>query len=142
MILVFFLIAFAILPSAPVLAMGPMGEPTGKGIELMMVEEDGCVWCARWKKEIGPIYPKTEEGKKAPLRTIDKHRGLPDGITTARGLFFTPTFVLLVDGVEAGRIEGYPGEDFFWGLLAQLVASVDKNILANSKDTPTAPGER
>jgi hypothetical protein len=35
---------------------------------------------------------------------------------------FTPTFVLVEDGTEAGRIEGYPGEDFFWPLLAKLIA--------------------
>ena len=34
---------------------------------------------------------------------------------------FTPTFVLVDDGREIGRIEGYPGEDFFWGLLERLL---------------------
>ena len=132
---------FAILlvfPLAPALAM----EPTGQGMELLMVEEDGCIWCARWKKEIGPIYPKTDEGRKAPLRTIDKLRALPDGIATERGFFFTPTFVLLVDGVEKGRIEGYPGEDFFWGLLAQLITSVDKTTSAESRAKATTFGDR
>ncbi len=92
-----------------------------------MVEEKGCMWCARWNKEIGPIYPKTDAGKRAPLRRIDKHEPLPQDVTPARGFFYTPTFLLLVNGVEKGRIEGYPGEDFFWGLLEQMIASVDKN---------------
>jgi hypothetical protein len=42
-----------------------------------------------------------------------------------RNLHFTPTFVLMVDGVEASRIEGYPGEDFFWGLLGQMLIAAD-----------------
>jgi hypothetical protein len=25
------------------------------------------------------------------------------------------------EGQEAGRIEGYPGEDFFWGLLGRML---------------------
>jgi hypothetical protein len=25
------------------------------------------------------------------------------------------------NGVEVGRIRGYPGEDFFWGMLDQLI---------------------
>lgn len=103
-------------------------EPTGDGIELMMVEQAGCVWCARWDKEIGPVYPKTDEGKRAPLRRFDKHDPLPEKIHVARGFIYTPTFVLLVDGTEKGRIEGYPGEDFFWGLLEQLLTSVDKAV--------------
>jgi hypothetical protein len=39
----------------------------------------------------------------------------------ARPVVFTPTFVLVEDGQELARIEGYPGEDFFWGLLARML---------------------
>ncbi|MBY6048549.1 hypothetical protein [Vannielia litorea] len=87
---------------------------------LVMVEEAGCAWCARWNKEIGPIYGKTPEGQAAPLQRVDI--GAPPGdIDFARGLHFTPTFVLVRDGAELARIEGYPGEDFFWGLLGQML---------------------
>jgi hypothetical protein len=88
---------------------------------LIMVEENGCVWCARWNDEIAPIYPKTEEGKAAPLQRIDIHAKRPEGIAFARRLSYTPTFVLVVDGTEVSRIEGYPGEDFFWGLLERML---------------------
>ena len=89
--------------------------------QLIMVEEAGCVWCERWNLEIGPVYPKTSEGKIAPLRRIDIGDNLPADLTFAAPLYYTPTFVLMRDGVEADRIEGYPGEDFFWGLLAVMI---------------------
>ncbi|MEP5153160.1 hypothetical protein [Planktotalea sp.] len=88
---------------------------------LIMVEEEGCLWCARWNKEISEIYPKTSEGKAAPLKRIDIHDKRPANITFARPLSFTPTFVLVVDNQEVSRIEGYPGEGFFWGLLARML---------------------
>ena len=88
---------------------------------LVMVEEQGCMWCARWNEELGDIYPKTAEGRAAPLTRLDIHDARPDGMTFARALTFTPTFVLVVDGMETSRIEGYPGEDFFWGLLGQML---------------------
>lgn len=87
---------------------------------LIMVEEPGCVWCARWNKELGDIYPKSAEGKAAPLLRIEIG-DTPTGLKFVRRLSFTPTFVLMVDGEETGRIEGYPGEDFFWGLLGQML---------------------
>ena len=87
---------------------------------LVTVEEPGCIWCARWNKQIGPIYPKTAEGRAAPLRR-EMINALPDDIGFAAGIYFTPTFVLVRDGQELGRIEGYPGEDFFWGLLGRLL---------------------
>ena len=65
---------------------------------LLMAEEAGCIWCARWDKEIADIYPKTPEGQAAPLTRIDIHDALPPGITLERVLHFTPTFVLLDDG--------------------------------------------
>ena len=95
---------------------------------LVMVEEPGCVWCARWNEEIAPIYPKTPEGQAAPLMRIDIRDRPPEDMDFARTFHFTPTFVLMVDGAESGRIEGYPGEDFFWGLLGKL--------MEDAKDVP------
>lgn len=91
-------------------------------VALVMVEEAGCVWCARWNREVAPVYPKTDEGRAAPLRRMDIHAPRPADLAFARPLAFTPTFVLMVDGAEVSRIEGYPGEDFFWGLLGRMLA--------------------
>jgi len=87
---------------------------------LLMAEEDGCFWCAKWTKEIAHIYPKTAEGKAAPLTRYDLHNETPD-VEFTRSVHFTPTFILINEGKEVGRIEGYPGEDFFWGLLSQML---------------------
>lgn len=86
---------------------------------LLMAEETGCFWCARWNTEIAPIYPKTVEGKTAPLRRYDLHGEAPD-VTFERRVHYSPTFILVENGHEVGRIEGYPGEDFFWGLLTMM----------------------
>lgn len=88
-------------------------------IYLLMAEEHGCAWCARWNEEISPIYPKTAEGRTAPLVRYDLHGETPD-VEFVRRVHFTPTFILVEDGREVGRIEGYPGEDFFWGLLEMM----------------------
>ena len=102
---------------------------------LVMVEQPGCVYCERWDAEIGPAYPKTAEGQFAPLIRADLRQGPPEGITYARRVVFTPTFVLVEDGQEQARIEGYPGEDFFWPLLSQMLA--DKTEFSPGADTDT-----
>lgn len=106
-----------------------------RAAELLMFEEKWCEWCERWNTEIAPIYSKTAEGKRAPLRRIDIHGRYPAGIALASRPRFTPTFVLIEDGREVGRIEGYPGEDFFWGLLSRMIRK-----LPEAADEP-APGE-
>lgn len=95
---------------------------------LVMVEEKGCIWCAKWNEEISDIYPKTAEGAAAPLLRIDIHAERPDNIVFARSITFTPTFVLVVKGREVSRIEGYPGEDFFWGLLDKMLSQASIEI--------------
>ena len=49
------------------------------------------------------------------------HDGPPEGVRLGLRPSFTPTFVLVEDGKEIGRIEGYPGEDFFWPMLGALL---------------------
>ncbi|SOC18418.1 hypothetical protein [Rhodobacter maris] len=92
-------------------------------LRLMMVEEAGCAWCARWNAEIAPAYPRSSEGQVAPLFRVDLKAPLTEGVIIDRPASFTPTFILLSDGTETGRIEGYPGADFFWPMLDALIRS-------------------
>ena len=93
--------------------------------ELVMFDEAGCVWCRRWDAEIGQAYPNTDEGRRAPLRRIDISRAASSGIKLATPVRATPTFVLVEAGAEVGRITGYPGADFFWGMLGELLARLE-----------------
>lgn len=100
-----------------------LSAPAAAEMRLVMVEEAGCAWCARWNAEIGPIYPRTEEGEAAPLLRLDIHDAPSSGIAFDRRLSFTPTFVLIDDSAEVARLEGYPGEDFFWPIVADMIAA-------------------
>jgi hypothetical protein len=88
--------------------------------ELIMVEQQGCYYCEEWKDQLGHIYPKTPEGKYAPLKTLDITE--VDGIKgLERDVIFTPTFILMEKNKELGRLEGYSSEDFFWELLEVIL---------------------
>ena len=50
---------------------------------------------------------------------------VPHSKVSSQALSLIPTFILIGDeGDELGRIEGYPGEDFFWSLLEAML--IDK----------------
>lgn len=93
---------------------------SAQAAQLVMVEQDGCHWCAQWNKEISAAYPNTDEGKRAPLRRVNL-RDLPDDIEFTSKPVFTPTFVLVEDGIELARLEGYAGDQFFWFLLGKML---------------------
>ena len=117
---------FKVLTSIFILAMGLVVPSIGNAqTTLLMAEESGCIWCAAWNRELGHIYDKTGEGAAAPLRRLDITDPIPEDIILSRAINFTPTFVLLIDGTEVSRLEGYPGEDFFWGLLGMMLKEQD-----------------
>lgn len=115
--------SFRAVPALVALAAFLLAVPgPARPAELVMVEERGCPWCARWTAEIGPIYPRTEEGRAAPLRRIDISVRDPEDFDYASRVVFTPTFVLVDEGRELGRLEGYMGDEFFWVMLDRLFA--------------------
>lgn len=94
--------------------------PLARAAELVMVEQAGCSYCEQWREDIGGIYHKTDEGRRAPLRRVDIF-ALPDDLDFDSRPQYTPTFVLFDGAREIGRIEGNPGPDFFFPMLNRLL---------------------
>ena len=98
--------------------------------ELLVLEQAGCVWCARFDAEIAPGYPNTDEGRRAPLRRVDVTYPLPEDLAAIRPERLTPTFILLADdGTEVARLRGYPGDEFFWPVLSEMMAKLKSSPL-------------
>jgi len=95
-----------------------------RAAELLMFDDPSCGWCRRWHVEVGPSYPKSEEGQRAPLRRLDIRDQETAGVAFARPVHATPTFVLVDNGREVGRIVGYPGSHFFYPRVAELMKSL------------------
>lgn len=112
---------------APLLLGGASAQPpatvdwTEHPVRLLMVEQRGCIYCAQWDREIGPGYPRSDEGRRAPLLRVDLHGPWPDGLVLDRRPTITPTFILLHHGREVSRLEGYAGDQFFYPLLDAML---------------------
>ena len=113
--------------------------PVAHAAELVMFEQKGCVWCQKFDREIAPAYDKTSEGKRAPLRRLDIAQPVPADLGFIGRERFTPVFVLIDEGREIGRIRGYPGDTFFWGLLANLIERLDQGESAPSPPAEAPP---
>lgn len=101
-----------------------VGRPAlaAPALRLMMVRRKGCVYCAQWDHEIGPVYGKHPEGRAAPLFMVDVDGPYPDGLALDRMPWLTPSFILLRDGIEVARFEGYPGAERFFPVLQHMLA--------------------
>lgn len=102
--------------------------PKAQAAELVIFESEACEWCEIWNEEIGVFYSKTSEAKVVPLRRVDIDDDRPDDLKHLTGLVYTPTFIIMQEGKEVGRIIGYPGENFFWQLLNEILEN--KGLIA------------
>ncbi len=118
-IAVFTLSLLAVLMMGNPSAISSKGSVGKSQVRLVMVEEHGCPYCRAWIRDVGNYYHKTSEGKFAPLVRVDRK--------AARKRFslvinFTPTFVVLKDGKEVGRLIGYIDDSFFWPKLDEILS--------------------
>ena len=87
---------------------------------LVYVEQKGCFYCEIWDEEIAHIYPKTREGQFAPLIRLDISN-YETKMDYVEPVVFTPTFILIKNSSEISRVEGYIGDDLFWGMLEVML---------------------
>lgn len=89
-------------------------------LELVMFTQPGCPYCRHWERAVEPVYVRSDEGKRAPLVKRDIRAPRMD-LRLAEPVIYTPTFVLIDNGTETGRITGYISDDMFWGLLGKML---------------------
>jgi hypothetical protein len=110
------------------LAASPMAARASEGPRLVMLERHDCPWCVRWHREVGArAWNASDLGLRAPLRLVDVARGLPQDLAFLPEWRVTPSFVLVAEGRELGRITGYQGELFFWQAAEALVARLPRS---------------
>jgi len=103
-------------------------SPAFSASELIMFNSSYCNWCELWEQEVGVVYEKTSEARVAPVRRVDIHDTRPGDLKWIKRVIYTPTFVLVDNGREVGRISGYPGEGHFWGLLDEMVEKLQPPV--------------
>lgn len=111
-----------VLALGTALPLGAVSAQDASGFRLLMIEQVGCYYCRVFNRDVAPIYKTSVEGAAAPLIHADLRGELPDGVSLLSRPFVTPTFILIgPDGVEVDRLTGYPGDDFFWPFIGNML---------------------
>ena len=90
--------------------------------QLVMITSSHCPWCEAFEDDVGKGYDRTEEALGYPLRRHDFYQKMPDDLAHLTPATMTPTFIVIRDGVEIGRIVGYPGAELFWWRISEFTA--------------------
>ncbi|MEN3794365.1 thioredoxin fold domain-containing protein [Fulvimarina sp. MAC3] len=125
----------AVIKLALLLCLAGLAPAQGLAAELLMLEQPGCPWCKRFNEEIAPGYANSAEGEIAPLRRVDITEDWPKDLAHIRKERLTPTFVLMDNGEEIDRLRGYPGDNFFYSMLGEMLAKLpDENGVSGVSD--------
>lgn len=100
------------------LLVAPIAAPAA---ELLVVSDRTCGPCILFERQVGILYGKTDEARLAPLRMLAYGRSPPDDYAFVGVPKVAPTFVLVDQGREVGRFEGYSGDELFWMNLTRLL---------------------
>jgi len=93
-----------------------------RSLELVFITSEYCPFCKAWERDVGQIYDSTPYALKARLRRVDLgdvDSTLPAG---AVKVFGTPTFLIVENNTEIGRIEGYQSSEMFFWALSEYIS--------------------
>jgi len=93
-----------------------------RSLELVFITSEYCPFCKAWERDVGQIYDSTPYALKARLRRVDLgdvDSALPAG---AVKVFGTPTFLIVENNTEIGRIEGYQSSEMFFWALSEYIS--------------------
>ncbi|KAF0119429.1 MAG: regulatory protein SoxS [Rhodospirillaceae bacterium] len=66
-----------------------------------------------------------------PLRTVQGLDVLEDDFVLEKPVHFTPTFVVIENRREVGRITGYHGDAAFWEMLDYILLTLSSPTVGN-----------
>ena len=97
---------------------------TALAAELVVFESKTCAYCISFNSQAAPRYRASPEARRAPLRVVDIERPMPSDLKGIAPPWGTPTFVVVANGREIGRIAGYEGDERFYASLDDLLEKI------------------
>ena len=92
-------------------------------LELIVMEAEGCTYCELFRRDVLPSYQASERAKDMPIRFLDINDAIPEALGLDSGIDIVPTFVVIKNHKEVGRIPGYMGPEYFFHSINHLVAT-------------------
>ena len=97
-------------------------QTTAADSRLIMVTSDLCPYCQAWELDVGKVYDKSPYAPTLPLTRVEIGSKMPGGVIFQKPVVGTPTFLIIHNGQEIDRQNGYIDAEMFWWWLSGYVA--------------------
>ena len=116
------LAAFAFEPASSRAALD-MSQPatTHAGVEIVVVEVPGCVYCHLFRRDIWSAYQSSELAKTVPMRFVDLNSEAAESLRLTGPIESVPTALVMRENMEVGRIPNFVGTASFYYAVERLL---------------------
>jgi thioredoxin-related protein len=91
-------------------------------LEMVVLEVSGCIYCNVFRRQLLPTYKASKKAKKIPIRFVDVNDPAVAEIGLTQPVGIVPTFVILENNQEIGRIPGYMSRRDFFRAIDYIVS--------------------
>jgi hypothetical protein len=95
------------------------------GLELIVVEAEGCIYCPIFRRGVLPLYQVSPRAREVPLRFADVNDLDRGPVALERPIEVVPTVLVLKNNREIGRVSGYLGPENFLHAIERLIAPME-----------------
>lgn len=116
----------ALLPAAAAVKAGidpDAPAPKAGTFQLVVMEAPGCTYCGIFRRDVLPSYEASERAKELPVRFLDVNDQASSGLDLQTPVDIVPTFIVVKDKKEVGRIPGYVGRENFYHAINHLMSA-------------------
>jgi thioredoxin-related protein len=89
--------------------------------ELLVFETNKCVYCFIFRRDVVPGYQQSPRARDVPMRFIDIDQVDVTQLKLKSPLTMLPTVILMKNGHEVDRIDGYMGPEPFFYMVSRLL---------------------
>lgn len=91
-------------------------------MELVVMEAPGCTYCTLFRRDVLPSYAASQHAKEVPIRFVDLNDEAAEALGLDGPIDVVPTFVVLKNNHEVGRVPGYTGPEFFFHSINHIIS--------------------
>ncbi len=92
-----------------------------KSTELVMFSSPLCAYCAYFEQNVIPIYKHHDLAQIAPLNAVNMDEEGSGPYTLEKPIEVLPTFIVMRNGKEVGRLSGIPDKLYFLAFVRDHV---------------------
>lgn len=97
------------------------GSVETDGLELIVVEAQGCIYCHIFRRDVLPAYERSKRAEQVPIHFVDINELEARPLELKGTIGLIPTVLLMRGKAEVGRIAGYTGPENFFHAIRRLI---------------------